>query len=98
MVGPVKLWTLALTLKKNLINCFVLGNKTQQKQCGQDYIFNKKYKFTLVITSFFWSVTGDGTVKLNEYLGVDNYKQTIYRDVNDYFRNIISLLENGGHV
>lgn len=83
---------LALALKKKLNNCFILGNETTQKQYGQDYIHNKKYKFTLITTSFMWTVGGEGASDLNKCIIPSSYHEKYYND-DDYFGSLRNLLK-----
>lgn len=70
---------LALTLKTNLSNIFVLGNKTFCKDIGQTTYINKKHNYIFNISTFKWDVNGYHSAdivdtKLNEHvLQSDDY-------------------------
>lgn len=56
---------LAYSLYANLNNVHLVGRKTYGKEFGQDYIFNNKYKFCLVIPSFKWFINNCLIEKIN---------------------------------
>lgn len=85
---------LALSLKENNNNVYILGTSTKNKKIGQTSYTNKKYKYYFTYSSFKWTVNGFDTTKLNEYIDNDNKFNNHYNNYNDYMKAYINLINN----
>lgn len=75
---------LALTLKKNIDNIFLIGNKTTSKVIGQTTYTNDKYKYIFNVSTFKWFVLDENANDLQKYL--QNNK--IFKTDDDYFKEV----------
>lgn len=79
---------LALTLKTNLSNVFVLGNKTFNKDIGQTTYVNKRYDYIFNISTFKWDVSG---YHPSDIVNIKMNQQVLQLD--DYYRVMLSKVE-----
>lgn len=79
---------LALTLKTNLNNIFVLGNSTFGKDIGQTTYINKKYNYVFNISTFKWDINGHHP---SDIINIKMNKQVLQLD--DYYRVMLSKVE-----
>lgn len=79
---------LALTLKTNLSNVFVLGNKTFSKYIGQTTYVNKRYGYIFNISTFKWDVNG---YHPSDIVNIKMNQQVLQLD--DYYRVMLSKVE-----
>jgi len=77
---------LALSLKYNLNNVFVLGNKTFEKNIGQTTYINSKYNYIFNLSTFEWNVCGQQSDKIVDRIN-ENFKNS-----DDYFKAALSLV------
>lgn len=76
---------LALTLKTNLSNIFILGNKTFCKDIGQTTYINKRYNYIFNISTFKWDVNGHHP---SDIVDMEMREQVLQSD--DYYRIMLS--------
>lgn len=83
---------LALFLRLNADNVKLIGKESKGKSCGQDYIINKKFNYTFIVTSFYWEVNGCTTKDLQLLIKKDVQSSTLFNRDEDYFQYIFNDL------
>lgn len=82
----------SLTLRKNLNNVYIVGNKTVGKNVGQSSYINAKYKYIFSISSFTWNVNGLTVENLFKYIKEDNQNYDKYIVDDDYYKSILDRI------
>ncbi|MBM7616030.1 hypothetical protein JOC73_002606 [Alkaliphilus hydrothermalis] len=81
---------LALSLRENLSNAYLIGEKTYKKNIGQTQYYNDKYNFIMSIVTFKWDINGDDVNEIDKYIYEDNHK---YNSIENYLDRIFYLNE-----
>ncbi|AQR79543.1 S41 family peptidase [Paenibacillus larvae] len=79
---------LALTLRAHLNEAAVIGNRTAGKDIGQRTFNHRKKRILFTVSSFYWTVEGGNSHKLEEYLEKDNPSGISFLSDDDYYRHI----------
>lgn len=82
---------LALSLKLNSKNTYLIGNCSAKKSIGQNTFINRKYRYLFSISTFSWNVNNKNADDLQIFIKRDNINNITYKANDDYIKTAVSI-------